>query len=68
MIVLNLNPIKFVEHPVVCKVNSIAVKTGKSNCTWSSCREGCTADMYKCFQVGILDAFMQGASRGQKSN
>ena len=45
------HPIKFVEHPVVCKVNSIAVKTGKSNCTWSSCREGCTADMFKCFQV-----------------
>ena len=36
---------------MVCKVNSIAVKTGKSNCTWSSCREGCTADMFKCFQV-----------------
>ena len=29
-------------------------KAGKSKCKWSSCREGCTVDMFKCFQVRVL--------------
>ena len=24
---------------------------GAENCSWSSCREGCTRELYKCFQV-----------------
>ena len=26
---------------------------GISNCTWSSCRHGCTAEVYKCWQVQV---------------
>ena len=26
---------------------------GISNCTWSSCRHGCTAEVYKCWQVEV---------------
>jgi len=43
----------FVDEPVTCKVSNVSVKRGKSNCTWSSCREGCTADMYHCYQVRV---------------
>ena len=25
---------------------------GKNNCIWSSCREGCTKEVYTCWQVG----------------
>ena len=42
---------EFTEEPVVCKVNNITIKKGRSNCNWSSCREGCTAQIYTCFQV-----------------
>ena len=28
-----------------------AVLVGISNCSWTSCRHGCTADVYKCWQV-----------------
>ena len=24
---------------------------GKLNCSWSSCREGCTKEIFKCWQV-----------------
>jgi len=43
----------FVDEPVTCKVSNVSVKRGKSNCAWSSCREGCTADMYHCYQVRV---------------
>ena len=26
---------------------------GISNCSWSSCRHGCTAEVYKCWQVEV---------------
>ena len=42
---------EFVDTPVTCKVSRVDVKHGKSNCRWSSCREGCTADMFQCYQV-----------------
>ena len=42
---------EFVDRPVTCRVTNVTVRHGKSNCKWSSCREGCTADMYICYQV-----------------
>lgn len=44
---------EFVDTPVTCKVSSVKVITGKKNCKWSSCKEGCTADMYECWQVRV---------------
>ena len=44
----------FKEEPVTCKVSNVAIIHGKSNCKWSSCREGCTADMYHCYQVRVI--------------
>ena len=26
---------------------------GLTNCSWSSCREGCTAEFFKCHQVRV---------------
>ena len=55
----------FVEEPVTCKVTTVDVGHGKSNCTWSSCREGCTADMYHCYQVRVIyshSKFQEGKS------
>lgn len=45
---------EFVDKPVTCRVSQVVVKHGKSNCTWSSCREGCTADMYQCYQASDI--------------
>jgi len=44
---------RFVDSPVTCKVTDVSVKQGKSMCKWSSCREGCTSDMYQCYQVRV---------------
>lgn len=44
---------EFVDEAVTCKVESVKVLTGKKACKWSSCREGCTADMYQCWQVRV---------------
>ena len=43
----------FVDNPVTCMVTNVSVIEGKSKCKWSSCREGCTADMYHCYQVRV---------------
>lgn len=44
---------EFVDKPVTCRVESVKVRTGKKECKWSSCREGCTADMFQCWQVRV---------------
>ena len=46
----------FVGEPVTCKVSKVETKRGKSTCLWSSCREGCTVDMYTCWQVRVIYA------------
>ena len=36
-------------HDILCSAYLIGI----SNCTWSSCRHGCTAEVYKCWQVEV---------------
>merc|ERR1719445_1730479 len=36
-----------------CTTVRSAYLIGISNCTWSSCRHGCTAEVYKCWQVEV---------------
>jgi len=43
----------FTETPVTCAVTNVSIINGKKNCNWSSCREGCTADMFHCYQVRV---------------
>ena len=47
------NLCRFVDRAVTCKVTNVSVRQGKSQCLWSSCREGCTSDMYQCYQVRV---------------
>ena len=38
-------------RPVTCRVLSAQYRLGVSKCGWSSCREGCTQDIFQCHQV-----------------
>ena len=46
----------FVDDPVTCKVSTVEVKHGKNECKWSSCREGCTVELFHCWQVRVIYA------------
>ena len=46
----------FAVEPVVCKVSNVEVKRGKKACLWSSCREGCTVELFTCWQVRVIYA------------
>lgn len=41
----------FDEEPAQCVTASTESKRGLSNCTWTSCREGCTREVYECTQI-----------------
>lgn len=43
----------FVDVPVQCVTTRREDLTGIFNCTWSSCREGCTSDMYRCTHIYV---------------
>lgn len=43
----------FAPHPVRCVTTRREELTGIFNCTWSSCREGCTSDMFFCLHVFV---------------
>ncbi|XP_040575162.1 protein tipE isoform X1 [Lepeophtheirus salmonis] len=45
---------QFRDNPITCKASYVQAKIGSSKCNWSSCREGCTATMYKCYQVRVI--------------
>jgi len=44
---------EFVDSPVHCKMSAYSLRYGKTNCSWASCREGCTAQIYKCHQIRV---------------
>lgn len=41
----------FDEEPAQCITASSVSKRGLTNCTWTSCREGCTREVYECTQI-----------------
>lgn len=43
----------FVENPVTCITTRREDHSGIFNCSWSSCREGCTSDLYKCTHIYV---------------
>ncbi|CAG9828468.1 unnamed protein product [Diabrotica balteata] len=43
----------FVTEPVTCVTTRIEELTGLANCSWSSCREGCTSDAYHCTHIYV---------------
>lgn len=44
---------EFDEEPALCRTAVIINLKGVSNCSWSSCREGCTKDVYDCTQIYV---------------
>lgn len=50
-------------HPeeTLCSVVSAELFVGISSCAWSSCSEGCTRDLYKCFQIKVNYTAAPGA-------
>lgn len=43
----------FIPRPVTCVTTRREDHSGIFNCTWSSCREGCTSDMYRCTHIYV---------------
>lgn len=43
----------FDPEPVVCVTKESEFFFGLSNCSWSSCREGCTRDIFQCSHIFV---------------
>lgn len=43
----------FSPQPVLCTTVRREDIAGIFNCTWSSCREGCTSDVYRCTHIYV---------------
>lgn len=43
----------FVDVPTICTTTRREDLTGLVNCSWSSCREGCTSDVFKCTHIFV---------------
>lgn len=44
---------EFDEIPAFCVTVEIEHFKGASNCSWTSCREGCTKEVYECTQIRV---------------
>jgi hypothetical protein len=44
----------FDPEAVTCETSQVEYLAGLGNCSWSSCREGCTSDLYRCTHVTVL--------------
>lgn len=43
----------FIDIPTICTTTRREDLSGILNCTWSSCREGCTSDIYRCTHIYV---------------
>ncbi|XP_026482455.1 protein tipE-like [Ctenocephalides felis] len=43
----------FSSQAVTCQTSRREDLAGLNNCSWSSCREGCTSDMYRCTHIYV---------------
>lgn len=44
---------QFDTNPALCTTVDTVYLRGNKNCTWTSCREGCTKDIYECLQISV---------------
>lgn len=44
---------QFSEIPATCITTDTESMRGVSNCSWTSCREGCTKEIYECTQIRV---------------
>jgi hypothetical protein len=54
----------------LCQTVDSETRQGASNCTWSSCREGCTKEVYECTQIRVNYKIMPEVEReeGEEGN
>lgn len=50
----------FIDAPTWCKTLRRENVIGINNCSWSSCREGCTSDLYRCTHIYV--AFLEATN------
>lgn len=43
----------FIDQPTWCTTTRAENVVGLMNCSWSSCREGCTSDLYRCTHIYV---------------
>ncbi|XP_066592321.1 protein tipE-like [Prorops nasuta] len=58
----------FSPEPVTCTTSRREELSGLFNCTWSSCREGCTSDVYKCTHIYVTYSPYSNATRNNITN
>lgn len=46
-------PVLFVKKEFIIWVSIKLIRSGASNCSWTSCREGCTRELYDCTQIRV---------------
>ncbi|XP_011870794.1 PREDICTED: protein tipE isoform X2 [Vollenhovia emeryi] len=44
---------EFDTRPAECVTIDVESRRGTSNCSWTSCREGCTKELYDCTQIRV---------------
>lgn len=44
---------QFEPRQAQCVTSDVTIKRGTKNCTWASCREGCTRELYNCTQIRV---------------
>ncbi|XP_011065113.1 PREDICTED: protein tipE [Acromyrmex echinatior] len=44
---------QFETRPAECVTIDVESRRGTSNCSWTSCREGCTKELYDCTQIRV---------------
>ncbi|KOC61169.1 Protein tipE [Habropoda laboriosa] len=44
---------QFDTRPAECVTIDVESRRGTSNCSWTSCREGCTKELYDCTQIRV---------------
>ncbi|XP_015594494.1 protein tipE isoform X2 [Cephus cinctus] len=44
---------QFDTRPAECVTIDVESRRGASNCSWTSCREGCTKELYDCTQIRV---------------
>lgn len=44
---------QFDTTPALCFTTEVQILKGVKNCTWTSCKEGCTKDIYECTQIRV---------------
>lgn len=59
---------QFDENPALCVTIDRLDLFSASNCSWASCREGCTRDIFKCTQIRVSYKLKANATNTNTTN